>query len=521
MRECRASRAPPSRRWIGCVRSAAGNNAQSYALLERRFREIGDLRHAQAMLSWDEAVMMPVGGGVRRGDVLATVAGLVHGRITSAETADLIAAAVDEGGLDDWQQANLREIERIRLHAAALPPELVVEHSRAGTRCEQLWRTARAANDWPAIVEPLGRLLDLTRQVAVALGEACALAPYDALIDRYQPGVGCASIEPIFDELRTFLPDFVEDVIARRAKPRPIRGPFAQARQEALARDLMRIVGFDFEHGRLDTSHHPFCGGDPDDTRITTRYDENDFLSSLLAVLHETGHAMYEQGLPGAWRGLPVGEASGMAVHESQSLLMEMQVCRGREFLEFAAPVIRRHFDAADDAAEWSVDNLYLASTQVARGLIRVDADEVTYPLHVILRYELERALIAGDLSVRDLPDAWDAKMRRYLGRTTRGDDRDGCMQDVHWYAGLFGYFPTYTLGAVMAAQIFASVRTRAPAAVDSIRHGDFAPLLAWLRVNVHGRARSVSAHQLLVDATGAPLGTAAFKAHLAARYGA
>jgi len=503
------------------VRSAAPDNAQSYTLLERRFREIGDLRHAQAMLGWDEAVMMPVGGGRRRGDVLATIAGLVHRQITSTETGDLIAAAIDEGGLDDWQQANLREIERSRVRATALPVDLVVELSRAGTRCEQLWRVARGANDWPAIVEPLGRLLDLTRQMAVALGEACGLAPYDALIDRYQPGVDCALIDPIFDELRAFLPSFTEEVIARRTKPRPLRGPFPRERQEALARDLMQKVGFDFEHGRLDTSHHPFCGGDPDDTRITTRYDENDFLSSLLAVLHETGHAMYQQGLPKAWRGLPVGEASGMAVHESQSLLMEMQVCRGREFLEFAAPIVGRHFDAPRDAAEWSVDNLYLASTQVARGLIRVDADEVTYPLHVILRYELERALIAGDLSLREVPGVWDAKMRHYLGRTTLGDDRDGCMQDVHWYAGLFGYFPTYTLGAVIAAQLFATVRTRAPAAVDAIRHGDFAPLLTWLRTHVHGRARSVSANQMLVEATGAPLGTAAFKAHLAARYGA
>ena len=501
--------------------NSAGNNARSYALLEQRFREIGDLGHAQAMLGWDEAVMMPVGGGERRGDVLATLAGLVHRQITSTETGDLIAAAADEGGLDDWQQANLREIERRRVRATALPADLVVEHSRASTRCEQTWRIARAANDWAAIVEPLGRLLELTREVAVALGEACELAPYDALIDRYQPGVDQASIDPIFAELRAFLPDFAESVIASRPRPLPIRGLFPRAQQEALARALMEKVGFDFAHGRLDTSHHPFCGGDPDDTRITTRYDENDYLSSLMGVLHETGHAMYEQGLPKQWRGLPVGDASGMAVHESQSLLMEMPVCRGRDFLEFAAPIVRAHFGAPDAAPEWGADNLYLASTQVSRSLIRVDADEVTYPLHVILRYELERALIGGDLSVRDVPDAWDEKMRHYLGRPTRGDDRDGCMQDVHWYAGLFGYFPTYTLGAVIAAQLFAAVRARVPDAAAAIRRGDFAPLLAWLRANVHGRARSVSANQLLLDATGAPLGTAAFKAHLVARYGA
>jgi len=277
--------------------------------------------------------------------------------------------------------------------------------------------------------------------------------------------------------------------------------------------------GNPFSHA-LDTSHHPFCGGDPDDTRITTRYDESDFLSSLMAVLHETGHAMYEQGLPRDWRGLPVGEAAGMAVHESQSLLMEMQVCRGREFLGFAAPIIREHLaDGSTATSAWHADNLYLASTQVARGLIRVDADEVTYPLHVILRYELEQAMMSGDLVVADVPAAWDEKMRHYLGRTTKDDFRDGCMQDVHWFAGLFGYFPSYTMGAVIAAQLFAAVRRNQPDAVEALARGDFAPLLVWLRKNVHGRGRLVTTDQLLIDATGSPLGPDAFKAHLRARY--
>lgn len=495
-----------------------GSNALSYALLEQRFREIGDLGHAQAMLGWDEAVMMPTGSGARRGDVLATIAGIVHRQLTSQETADLIAAAADESELDEWQRANLREIGRAHTQATALPAALVVERSRLSTRCEQTWRTAREANDWRAIESLLVELVDLTREMAAALGSVNRLSPYDSLIDRYQPGMTQAQIDPIFGELRAFLPGLVDRIIEQRPKPMPLAGPFPRSHQEALARELMAKIGFDFEHGRLDTSHHPFCGGDPDDTRITTRYDESDFLSSLLAVLHETGHAMYEQGLPRAWRGQPVGDAAGMAVHESQSLLMEMQVCRGREFLGFAAPIIHRHFAAAN-APAWHVDNLYLASTQVQRGLIRVDADEVTYPLHVILRYELEQALVSGDLDVRDIPDAWDEKMRHYLGRSTKGDFRDGCMQDVHWFAGLFGYFPSYTMGAVMAAQLFAAVRRDRPDAVAALAHGDFAPLLSWLRTNVHGRGRLVTADQLVIDATGAPLGVGAFKAHLQARY--
>jgi carboxypeptidase Taq len=298
-----------------------------------------------------------------------------------------------------------------------------------------------------------------------------------------------------------------------------LRGPFPRARQEALARDLMVRIGFDFEHGRLDVSHHPFCGDDPDDTRITTRYDEADFLPSLMAALHETGHALYEQGRPKPWRDLPVGEAAGMAVHESQSLLMEMQVCRSREFLQFAAPIITHHLGGNATEPAWTADNLYLGSTQVGRGLIRVDADEVTYPLHVILRYELEQALFAGELEVADLPAAWNEKMVRYLGRTTGDNHRDGCMQDVHWYAGLFGYFPCYTLGAIMAAQLFAAATQRNGQIVAGINNGDFAPLLTWLRGNVHGRGRLVDSNTLLTDATGSTLGTSAFKAHLLARY--
>jgi len=490
----------------------------SYLLLEQRYRELGHLGHAQAMLGWDDAVMMPRGGGQRRADALATLAATIHRTVASHETGQLVTAARQETGLDAWQRANLYEIERDRRCATALPESLVRQRSRAATLCEQAWRQARARNDWEGIRPALTELLLLTREVAKRLGDALEIEPYDALIDQYQPGIGRAQIEPIFADLREFLPPFIERVIKRRPLPLPLPGPFPRARQEALARDLMARIGFDFEHGRLDVSHHPFCGGDPDDTRITTRYDEADFLPSMLAVLHETGHALYEQGRPRQWRDLPVGAAAGMAVHESQSLLLEMQVCRSREFLQFAAPIIAHHLGGGTDSA-WHADNLYLGSTQVNRGLIRVDADEVTYPLHVILRYELEQALFAGELEVVDLPAAWDEKMLRYLGRSTADNHRDGCMQDVHWYAGLFGYFPCYTLGAIMAAQLFAAAAQRDGRIVAGIAQGDFTPLLNWLRTHVHGRGRLVSPLDLLTDATGSPLSTSAFKAHLIARY--
>jgi carboxypeptidase Taq len=278
----------------------------------------------------------------------------------------------------------------------------------------------------------------------------------------------------------------------------------------------MRAIGFDFERGRLDISHHPFCGGSAGDIRITTRYDEADFTSSLMGVLHETGHAMYEAGLPEAWRYQPVGGALGMAIHESQSLLIEMQVCRSRPFLAYAGPLMRQAFDGSGPA--WELENLYRLYTRVEPGFIRVDADEVTYPAHIILRYRLERALIAGDLALADLPAAWNDGMKELLG-IVPPDDRLGCLQDIHWPSGEFGYFPTYTMGAIAAAQIYAAARRANPALEESISSGDFAPLMGWLRTHVHSQGSRQVADDLLTAATGEPLNPALFEAHLRERY--
>jgi carboxypeptidase Taq len=284
----------------------------------------------------------------------------------------------------------------------------------------------------------------------------------------------------------------------------------------ALARRLMEAVGFDFAHGRLDTSAHPFCGGVPDDIRLTTRWDENDFLPGLMGVLHETGHAMYERGLPVAWRNQPVGQALGMSVHESQSLIIEMQACRSRPFIEWLAPQVREAFGGSGPA--WNADNLYRIYTKVERGLIRVDADEATYPAHVILRYRLERAMIAGDLKLADLPGAWNDAMKALVG-VVPPDDRDGCLQDIHWPGGAWGYFPSYTLGAMTAAQLFDAVRRAVPEVSRVLARGDFSPLMTWLRANVHARGSLTTAREMLTAVTGKPLDPEVFLAHLRARY--
>jgi carboxypeptidase Taq len=294
---------------------------------------------------------------------------------------------------------------------------------------------------------------------------------------------------------------------------------FEISAQRELGLSVMKTLGFDFNHGRLDTSHHPFCGGVPEDVRLTTRYNETDFLQSLFGVIHETGHAMYEQGRPKDWLTQPVSQALSMGTHESQSLLMEMQAGRSTAFLTFIAPQMRAAFGRAESDQAWSVDNLYRHVTTVRRDFIRVDADEVTYPLHVILRYELEKSLIDGSLTVADLPEAWHQKMQDYFGLSTAGNYKNGVMQDVHWPAGLIGYFPTYTLGALMAAQLFAAAKASQPDLMQQLANGDFTGLLGWLRTHVHNRGSSVPVEVLLTEATGSPLSTDAFLTHLRARY--
>jgi len=315
------------------------------------------------------------------------------------------------------------------------------------------------------------------------------------------------------------LPDLLDAVLSRQAAlpltPIP-SGSFPVELQRRVGMQLMEQIGFDFEHGRLDVSAHPFCGGTPDDVRITTRYDESDFARALIGVLHETGHALYQRGLPAQWRLQPVGRARGMAVHESQSLFLEMQVCRSRAFLTFAAPILRETF--ADDGPGWDADALHRRQICVKRSLIRVDADEVTYPSHVILRYRLERAMIAGDLVPADLPGAWADGLRQLLG-IVPANDREGCLQDIHWYDGVWGYFPTYTLGALIAAQLFEAAREAIPDVLVAIGRGEFAPLLGWLRERVHSKGSLLSTSELVENATGRPLGTASFERHLHDRY--
>lgn len=493
---------------------------KSYKALEQRFRRIAGVNGALAMLGWDQSTMMPEGGAKVRGEQMAVLSVLRHEWLTDPAIGGLLGEAeVQKAGLSDWQRANLREMQRQWRHATALTPKLVEARTTATLACEMVWRKARANDHFKSFATAFAPVLDLTREVAAAKSAAFGVSAYDALLDEYEPGAKAAEIDALFADLGGFLPGFIDKALAkqaRRPEPLAIEGAFPAAAQQQIGLRFMKALGFDFRHGRLDVSLHPFTGGVPTDVRITTRYDEQDFTSALMGVLHETGHALYELGLPKVWRNQPVGEARGMVLHESQSLLVEMQVCRGPEFLSYAAPLLRKAFGGSGDA--WSDGNLNRLYTRVQPDLIRVDADEVTYPAHVILRYRLEQALLSGSLAIADLPDAWNDGMRTLLGVDVP-DDRRGCLQDIHWAVGSIGYFPTYTLGALAAAQLFAAAKARDAAILPGIAKGNFRPLMRWLRQQVHGKGSLTSTDRILREATGKPLGTAAFKAHLKARY--
>ncbi|MDH5189245.1 MAG: carboxypeptidase M32 [Rhodospirillaceae bacterium] len=490
-----------------------------YQELEDRFRRINALGGAQSMLHWDMSAMMPAGGAESRAEQLAVLKSISHSMITDPAIPDLLDGAEGDHTLDAWQQANVFEMRRIWIHQAAVDSTLVEALSMACSNCETAWRAARKNNDFKSVLPQLEDVLRLTREMAAAKSSYLGLSQYDALLDTYEPGGKSADIDVIFSDLAAFLPAFTDHVIERQKSqktPKLPKGPFTLSAQRKLGTDLMKTLGFDFNHGRLDESLHPFCGGTNDDVRITTRYDENDFTSALMGVLHETGHALYDMGLPKKWRGQPVGDARGMSVHESQSLLIEMQACRSPEFIQFAAPLMGEAFGGNGD--EWSEENFVTLYTRVEKSFIRVDADEVTYPSHVILRYNLEKAAINGDLEMKDLPGAWNDGLEKLLGIRPK-TDTEGCLQDIHWYDGAWGYFPTYTLGAMTAAQLFDAACRANPKIKPAIAKGDFSPLLSWLRKNVHNVASSVSTTEIVKNATGQPLNAEVFKNHLKTRY--
>ena len=489
----------------------------AYNHLAGTFSRLHHLEHLQSMAYWDQAAMMPAGGAEARAGALAEVATLMHQLRTNPALRDTLARAADEP-LNDHQRANLREIGREWRAANALPSALVQRTQLATSRCEQAWRRQRPANDWAGFLPNFREVVAVAREEAALLSQSSGLRPYDALMDRFEPGMTCAQLDLLFADLRQWLPGLVQQVQARQQGETVITptGPFATEAQRGLCQQVMQRLGFDFNGGRLDVSTHPFAGGVPEDVRLTTRYDPDEFITSLLGAIHETGHGRYEQNRPRDWLGQPVSQARSMAIHESQSLSFEMQLGRHPGFVAQLAPMIRQAFG---DQPAFAADNLLKLVTRVRPGLIRVDADEVTYAGHVMLRYDIERRLIEREVEPDDVPTLWDAGMAELLGQDTRGNYRDGPMQDVHWPEAMFGYFPCYTLGAMYAAQWFATLRREMPDLDERITAGDLSAVFGWLKTHIWQPASLWPTDELARRASGEALNPAHYRAHLEARY--
>lgn len=488
----------------------------AYEAFHKAIREIGQLGSIEGLLDWDSETIMPDGGLSARAEQISLIATLAHERRTSPTLGELIEQ-LDSRVDDPIEQSNVREARRMYERASRVPAELVTRLSRVSVLAKEAWGKARAGSDFPAFAPHLSELVNIKRHIADLIGYTGER--YDALLDEYEPGMTSAQVEEVFTALRGPLCEFVRRLAHAPRKPDSsvLHRNFPRAAQESFARHLAEAIGFDFSRGRLDVSKHPFCGGTgPADVRLTTRYYEDFIAPSVFGVLHEAGHGIYEQGLPEAHMFTPAGQAVSLGIHESQSRLWENFVGRSREFWEGMYGACQRAFP--DALGSVSLDAFHGAINTVSPSLIRVEADEVTYNLHIILRFEIERALIGGTLEVRDIPAAWNGKMRELLG-VSPPNDAQGCLQDIHWSAGMFGYFPTYALGNLYAAQFFEAALRAIPNLRDELRRGQFAPLLAWLRENIHQHGMRYRAGELVHRVTGAPLTVEPFLRYIRTKF--
>jgi len=494
---------------------------QAYPELLRRAKEASVLNSCSALLGWDERTYMPREGSAHRGEQMALLARLTHEMATAPVVGELLTI-LEGSGLtrdpDGDAAVNVREIRRVYDRAVKLPPRLVEELARVTTRAQQVWQEARQADDFEAFRPWLERIVALKREEAEAVGYKGV--PYDALLDEYEPGADSAEITRVFAALRRELAPLVQAIAAsgRKAPREILEREYPVERQEAFGRAAATAIGFDFDAGRLDRTTHPFCSGvGPGDCRITTRYNPRFFSESFFGILHESGHAIYEQGLPAEHYGTPRGSFASLGIHESQSRLWENQVGRGRPFWEHFFPKARQTFPEALRDVE--LDDFTFAINDVRQSFIRVEADEATYNMHIILRFELEQDLMSGALKPADVPAAWDDKFRESFGLTppTR---REGCLQDIHWSFGGIGYFPTYTLGNLYAAQFVEAARRDLGDLDADFRRGEFGRLKGWLTEKVHRPGQRWRAGTLCEKATGRPLGHKPLLDYLRGKYG-
>ena len=476
----------------------------TYDELLERLKDIDLVNQIGGLLGWDQEVLMPPKAAKLRAEQLSWISRTGHEKLTDSRIGELLEILEQDDNLNEIQKGNIRLARDSYNKATKLPTDFVAEMAMHKSKSQISWTEARAKNDFSIFRDDLAKMVEMSRQKADYLG--FKEVRYDALLDLYESGLTVSKVDPLFAGLRENVAPLVKQVIENGKKPEMSwvhENNWSKEGQEKLSQSISESIGFDFKAGRRDASTHPFCGGpNPDDVRWTTRYDESDPFGSLYGSLHETGHGLYEQGRPRNLDFQPAGSANGLGVHESQSRLWENQVGRSKEFCEWALPMWKKYFP--EQMKNISTDELWRSVNFVEPSLIRVEADEATYNLHIMIRYEIEKKLIAGEIEVDDLPDVWDDMYEEYLG--IRAPNRTlGVLQDIHWSFGAFGYFPTYTLGNLYSAQLLTAAKKELPDYDEDIRTGNFTPLLEWMRRNVHSRGSIITPAELVEEATGRP----------------
>lgn len=494
--------------------------SETLAALKTRLAEVSDLTEAANVLGWDENVYLPPGAAEARGQQLATLGKVIHEKSTDpaiGEALGRLSKGPTSDGLTGDDAALLRLTRRTYEQETKLPAEFVERSAKARSASQTAWVQARANADFSRFAPHLQEMVALNLEQAEYLNPGAR--PYDTLHDLFEQGSTTAKLEAVFAELRDATVPLVRELGARgeSISDAPLHQPYPEAQQETFALGVVRAFGYDLEHGRLDRTVHPFATSfSKYDVRITTRYDENFLSPALFGTLHEAGHAMYEQGVSSNYYRSPLGKTVSLGIHESQSRLWENLVGRSRGFWQWAYPELQQTF--SQQLGSTSLDDFYAAVNRVEPSLIRVEADEVTYNLHVMIRFELELALLEGGLEVQDLPEAWNAKYQEYLG-VTPPNDALGCLQDIHWSIGMFGYFPTYTLGNLISVQLYEAAARDLPTLESDLERGEFSGLLGWLREHIHQHGSRYEPADLLRRATGSDLDARPYISYLERKF--
>jgi carboxypeptidase Taq len=512
---------------IGAPYTLTMQTLDALKALERYLYPIAHLQSAASLLSWDQETYMPRGGGEARAEQIATLQGLAHERLTAPETEALLARWLDlrtgrplaEPAVqwDPEAESLLRETWRDYTKARQLPNEFVRRLGKTCALAQQVWVEAKTQNDFALFLPHLREIISLKKEEVAYRGSP--EKPYDALLDTYEPGTTAEELTILFGALKSWLIPFLHRLLASPVRPQAdaLKGRYEREKQLDFGKTILSAMGYDFNRGRLDLSAHPFTTSfHPTDVRITTRVSEQDFTGSLFSCIHEGGHGLYDQGLPSAHYGTPLGESISLGIHESQSRLWENCVGRSLPFWRHFYPLLQKNFSS--QLAELSLEGFYVALNRVAPSFIRVDADEVTYNLHIILRFEIERDLLEGRVRVDDLPALWREKMQAYLG-IVPPTDREGVLQDVHWSMGAIGYFPTYALGNFYAAQFFAQAKREMPDLPALLSGGDLLSLKQWLNDKIHHWGRRYTANELVRRVTGEQLTLSHFTSYIEEKY--